>query len=483
MMVVRLLAPQRAVCLVTLIWLGCSLDTHPSRDARPPILLICSDTHRYDYSVDHVGPELMPRLQALREESVSYRRAWSNGSWTLPAIASVATGRTPPFHRTGLKMRNGQRRELDERGLPPGRFALPWQSLYFELTAYPGELVSLPERLAGAGYRTALVTASPFYVLSGLAEDGYDLVIERPNASATRLNAEVAQLLSEPHEVPLFINVHYLDVHDFGRRIAKRPRMTLYRVPPALVRRAYAEAVSEFDDALGELLDLWDRAAGFHRSLVVFYSDHGDHLFDPGHPSPNGPFPEPTEGLPLSYLRLTLPVLNHGNSMQESLLRIPLLVKYPDSLDVEPRAVDVPVSLVDLYPTILDVAGIEADPKATPGQGLSLLELGDEPPDAGRLIVADNQLYGAPLASARRGSFKLVYDRRDGSARLYKTCLDCRPDGDPGVESHDAGARRELLGELQRHLDAAEKATAGLRSHREIDPHEVEKLRALGYVR
>jgi hypothetical protein len=60
--------------------------------AWPDVLVICSDTHRYEYALGAEGRDLMPRLHALAQESVVYPSAYSSGSWTLPSMTSTLTG-------------------------------------------------------------------------------------------------------------------------------------------------------------------------------------------------------------------------------------------------------------------------------------------------------------------------------------------------------------------------------------------------------
>jgi arylsulfatase A-like enzyme len=477
-------APLKFFRWIVVGWLGstllagCGAPAPP--DTPPPILIICSDTHRFDYSVAYEGPALMPRLTALRERAVLYRHAWSNASWTLPAVTSVFTGMTPSFHHTGRRHHIGSTEELKRRGVSPGHFVVEWGSIYHEFTTYPPTLESLPEILARSGYWSALVSANPFLFVSGLASDGFTETSEHPGGNAEVLNANVARLLDlRPLDRPILMAVHYTDVHEFALPFDQELEDGVYEIDEDRLRRAYAGAAARLDTSLGHLLDLWDGEVGLDESVVIFYSDHGEHLLDPGHPDLATAPENIDDGLPPKYRRLGVPALNHGNSMQESLLRIPLVVKYPDKMGLGGRVEDATVSLIDLLPTLLELAGRPVDELVHPAEGRSLLTVHGS---AERLIFADNQLYGAQLGSVRRGADKLVIDERTGEAVVRHTCVDCRPDGDPGDVVSDERVQRELIAAFRAHHVQAEFETSDLGLGRRASPAEAEELRALGYA-
>ena len=80
------------------LWVAGGCAT-PSRSSLPNILLITLDTTRYDRLSCH-GYSLptSPNLDALAAESVLYTRAYSTSSWTLPAHASLFTGKFVTSH-------------------------------------------------------------------------------------------------------------------------------------------------------------------------------------------------------------------------------------------------------------------------------------------------------------------------------------------------------------------------------------------------
>lgn len=449
---------------------------------RPPpdILLICSDTHRVDYATGAKGSELMPTLAAFAESAVRYDRAWSTASWTLPSITSVHTGLFPLRHSMGERRRVITESDLDSGAdrLADDEFYLGRGESLHVFRSYPSSLVTFPEILQTLGYRTSLVSANAFYYASGLMADGHDIGVNMPKGPAEELNRAARRILeASPAGHPVFMLVHYLDVHEYlaDEFAVRHPGVNAWTAPPEPVRESYAAAVRRSDEGLRELLDIWKSARAGRDSMVAFYSDHGEHLFDPGYDRPPvGSNPGPETAL-----------LDHGNSMDETLLHVPLIVRYPASMNVAPAVIGEPVSLVDLFPTVLRVAGVRVDGVGEDGV---LLPRTPKPaagaPEPRRLFFADFQLYGPELASVRRGERKLVITLPDADKRLVdltQTGPD-RAERD-AVVAEDAVAA-ELLSAREEHRKEAGSFAEDLGDRTSIDaPGLLDDMRALGYLR
>jgi arylsulfatase A-like enzyme len=429
----------------------------PERKARAPVLFVCSDTHRYDHSFGD-SAALMPRLQQLAESAVVYDRAYSNASWTLPSVTSTLTGLYPRYHRTGLRVeREAQRRKRGEP-VPPGRFRVSWEGKFHVFTSHPHGLPNLGGRLRELGYETVAVVANTLYVGSGLLSGGFDLVIDANGLSGEGLNRLAEQLLERTGQRrPLFLLVHYMDVHEYFTwgTPEGEPKGTLGSVGGEALRSRYARQVEEADVYLAELVEAWNRRVGLDRSFFAFYSDHGEHLREPGRPHER-----------------------HGDSMDEVLLHVPMLIRYPQALGISPNREKRAVSLVDLVPTLLDALDAEADGDAL--HGVSLLR--PEPPNAAaRRIFADYQLAGDELASVRMGPLKLLVNLSRGSRAL----IDVSRSG-PGPEREraieDAAVESELDREFQAYRESAQSFSAELVTDRAVDEDFEERLRAIGYA-
>jgi len=115
------------------------------------------------------------------------------------------------------------------------------------------------------------------------------------------------------------------------------------------ILRHYYAFVTEVDDAIGRLLEGLDELGCADDTLVIMTSDHGDML---------GSFRALGKGRP-----------------EERSLGVPLIVRHPRRFDGG-RVVDVPVSLIDLLPTVLATVG-EPVPADLPGRDLLPLIRGE----------------------------------------------------------------------------------------------------------
>ena len=429
-------------------------------ESAPDLLLICSDTHRQDYSVGGKEGHLMPFLHSLStdDNAVVYGQAFSTASWTMPAVASVLTGLFPRYHQVG--QRGAQLSSADRDRIPAGQFAFGEQLF----SAYSNSTLSLPERLQAAGYYTALVASNPLYFLSDIGLDGNDIALDTGVVTGDKVNEKALTLIaSSDRSRPLFLLVHYIDVHQWEPWYLKTTAASRDLDPvdrPAKLRDSYSRAVRDADHHLEALIEGWRHARNWDNSLIAFYSDHGESLLDPDEIADPG------------ALRI-----GHGNSMSDALLRIPLMIKYPLSFSASAGDAAGNVSLVDLAPTLLDVAGINYE--ASSFSGRSLARLSNDKNN--RKLYADFQLYGTALSSVRRGPYMAIIDLDKNELFLGNWLSGARME-------QDSPDRIALGRELQESFESyRQEGTAAVTEHsgaaRQVDQgaRRAEQLRSLGY--
>ncbi|MDE0740885.1 MAG: sulfatase [Planctomycetota bacterium] len=155
--------------------------------------------------------------------------------------------------------------------------------------------------------------------------------------------------------------------------------------------RAYLACVTFVDAQVGRILEALEKGPHAGNTLVVLWSDHGWHLGEKQH-----------WGKWTGWERST---------------RVPLLVapaaEHPDAKKWAGQRCSSPVSLVDLYPTLVELAGL---PKRAGLDGRSLKPLLENPRSgAGRAVVTT---FGKGRHSIRSGSWRLIrYE--DGTRELY----------------------------------------------------------------
>lgn len=191
-----------------------------------------------------------------------------------------------------------------------------------------------PLFLAVGFYRphTPFVAPAPYFELYPL--DQIDPVLEQPG---DRVDIPIAALADRPRQ----------------RELTMERRREIIQ--------AYYASVSFMDAQVGRLLDALERLDLDDNTIIVFVSDHGYHL---GH---------------------------HGlwqkGDLFEGSVRVPLIVAAPEGLR-KGAGSEALVELVDLYPTLVDLAGLPA-PEHLKGASLRpILEDTDRPGRATAFTVA-----------------------------------------------------------------------------------------------
>jgi choline-sulfatase len=148
------------------------------------------------------------------------------------------------------------------------------------------------------------------------------------------------------------------------------------------IRRGYYALYSYIDDKVGELLNVLEEEGIREQTAIFFVADHGDMAGEKG--------------------------MIQKRSFYDYSLRIPCILNLPDHAATTP--VETPVSLIDIAPTMMDLAGVSEQGRVEM-EGASLLPLirGDSQPD--RFALAEYHAEGVFRACfmLRQGSYKYIY--------------------------------------------------------------------------
>jgi choline-sulfatase len=150
------------------------------------------------------------------------------------------------------------------------------------------------------------------------------------------------------------------------------------------LRRSYYGLVTYIDSKVGELLEALEPLELRDKTIVVFTSDHGDMLAEKN--------------------------MVQKRSFYEFSSRVPMILNFPDGWGGGMKCTQ-PVSLIDLAPTILELAGIEA---WLPMDGNSLLPC-IEGKEMDRVAFSESHTNGVyePCFMIRKGQYKYIYIRNE----------------------------------------------------------------------
>lgn len=442
---------------------------------RPNLVLILIDTLRADrVGAVRDGRSLTPALDRLAAEGACFERVVAAAPWTLPSIASLLTGVYPDVH--------GVTAEGDSRG--GGTLGLRPLS---------GSFITLQEALAAGGYATAAFSANPFVVPAhgfGQGFDSFHANAINDGGTAAALNAAACEWLDrrDPRK-PFFLYVHYMEVHapytrdrefvdPFVQRVAESPERTwltddernqkdgLFARSMAGFRRdpvhrelahyreywwaRYDAGVALVDCAVAGLRDELSKRGLWQDTCMLVTADHGESLGEHG-------------------------VWGHGRTLYQHGLLVPVVLRGPG---VPAGARDREyTSLIDVYPTLLRLAGLEP-PAAIQGRDL-LSAPAAEATDRPLLAQAVRGRRGHHACIA--GGWKLLAEPAAVGIQLFDLAAD------PGERRDLARLRSDQLQSMRQTLydllaECGMLRTAAPEQTLQLDAEQLRRLKALGYV-
>jgi arylsulfatase len=363
-------------------------------ERRPNIILISIDALRPDFLGCYGSAAgLTPNLDAFAAESTVYDAAYAPSSWTLASFGALFTGAMPSSSTT--------MREIDEH-----------PTFFVERARLLDEVPLLFEQLWSSGYRTAAELTNPFLTNQfgwgrGFEyfrnEDGADpdvlLASETTRADIITQNAGAWIRLN--HYEPFLLWVHYLDPHApydapgaaeatdgdypsewetsracWEEHIASTSPEVKGQYA-SFCRERYAKEVAYVDHWVGRLLEEIRANGSYDDCLIAVFADHGEELFEHGG-------------------------FDHGHSLHEEVLRVPLIVKWPRGVRADSR-VSQTVALLDLGRTALELADCRS-PDVESRAGLARV---DGAP--GGQVYSEGLLHSGRQTALTTDAWKLIY--------------------------------------------------------------------------
>ncbi|WP_338729864.1 sulfatase [Haladaptatus sp. DJG-WS-42] len=436
-------------------------------DSKPPnVILLVLDTTRYDETLTtHSGAPIAPFLNDLATEGVCYDSTFTQAPWTLPSHASLFTGTYPSKHGAHAKHKrlspqlltlseifsNAQYETVavsnntwisEEFGFARGfdTFHKTWQFVQSET-----DLGRIARTEEGADMFRALASElTQGNPLVNLANAFYGKYLRKHEDDGAKQTNEWIQqwLQNRDSSQPFFLFGNYLEPHLEYRP----PRNNAERFLPDgvsfksamavsqdaweyisgktelskrdfdILRALYRAEIAYLDSRIEEVKEALVTAGEWDNTVFVVTSDHGENIGEHG-------------------------LMDHQYALYDTLLHVPLIIN--GGSFTGGKKVDNLIQLVDLAPTLLDVAGIEAPKAREQFQGQSFHpEANNEPqrcvfaeymapqPSMNALEKRVGELpkhlrkYNRSLRAVRTEEYKYIRGS-DGLKELYDIRTDC----------------------------------------------------------
>lgn len=381
----------------------------PSTSLRELVLVVTLDTFRDDL----VEPAVTPALHRLVREGHRFRDCTAVAPITLPAHATLLTGQYP--NHTGVRDNSIYRLPAEAVTLAEAYKAKGWETGAFVSAYILDRRFGLDQGFHAYGDRFAPAEAGGRFPESRRAEETL---------------GEAAVWLAEQNAPRVFLWVHLYDTH--------APYDAPFPFDEAWPERPYRAEAAYLDHALGRFLDRLRAAPFWNQSTVVVAGDHGESLGEHGEAT-------------------------HGFLLYQSTLQVPLILRLPGMGGGVEHSV--PVSQVDLFPTLLERLGGETPPN----DGVPLFTA-----KPGRVLYSETQIAlpfrWSDLYRARRGRLAFT---GPPAGRAFDLDADPRETGPLGTSTP------ELAAALERYRADARVSDQGPAP---LDEEAMARLRSLGYA-
>lgn len=358
------------------------------------IILLTIDTLRKDMAgIYNEKLSLTPYLESLEESCTVYRYPYSTGPYTQASFQGIVA--------SDYYLEYGKEKKLNSKKILISEI-LKGKGIYtaaFHSNAYLSYYF---------GYNRGWDT---FY--DSMSDDVSDMY---PFIRGEGINNKVKGFLSNfSFKKPLFLWVHYMDVHepyiaedsylsqiDPNLKLSKEEMFSLFKntLHPRdisstnkidTLKKLYMAKVKETDGYLKNLFSIFSKHSLLDNSAVIITSDHGDEFSEHGG-------------------------LSHDGKMYNELVSVPLLI-YEKSK--KSKVVDTPVSLIDIPPTICDMLNTDLSPSF---KGTSLLSSSQNRSIFGEAmgkIGHKEKDTDEPVYFLLEGNLKVIYNQKDSSWQAY----------------------------------------------------------------
>ncbi len=381
-----------------------------------------------------------PNVDAFAKRSMTFTDAYAAAPVCTPTRASIMTGKCPARLNMTIWHEASKRPPQDRPLIPP-----------ITVGNLPHEQVTLPDVLQETGYHTthigkwhlggaeyypethgfdvnigATLWGAPntyFYPYRG--DENYREYRYVPHLEfgeegeylTDRLTSEALAVMKKVKDQPFFLHLSYHTVHtpmdgkpDLLEYYRKKIQSDMHHQNPY-----FAAMVHSMDENVGRVLRGVKELGIEDHTVIIFVSDNGGYINE-------------HRGMQVNN---NYPLRSGKGSLYEGGIRVPMIVNWPGVTKPGSECHE-PVSSVDFYPTLLEMAGLGGDPEHNATvDGMSLAPLLRDP-DA---VLPRETLYWhyphyypttSPVSAVRQRDWKLLEYFEDGHLELYNLKDDFR---------------------------------------------------------
>ena len=429
--------------------LAASAQLSAEKPEHPNILFILADDYGWN-DAGCMGSRYYetPNIDKLAAQGVKFTDAYAACQVSSPSRASIMTGKYTPRH--GITNWIGEKSGEEWREMKRCSKLLPADYAH----ALSPEEYTLAECLRDNGYTTFI--AGKWHLggegswpedhgfdinkggwTAGHPNNGYYPPYKNPRLEdgpqgenlSIRLGNETIRFLKEHTKKekgkPFFAYLSFYAVHaplqtnkenwEYFRNKAEKMGIAekgfeMDRTLPVRLHQdnpVYAGVIKDMDDAIGNVLDAVEELGLDKNTLIIFTSDNGGVVSGD------------------AYATSLFPLRGGKGRQWEGGIRVPLIIEYPGCK--AGTVCNVPAIGTDFYPTILDYAGLEAQPRQHK-DGISLMPLLKNGKHTERSLFWHYPHYGnqggEPSSIIRKGDWKLIYYYEDKRVELYNLEMD-----------------------------------------------------------
>ena len=307
--------------------------------------------------------ELCPNLNSLKEKGIYFNNMISASPYTLTAHHSIITGLYPSQHG------------IDS---------------YYHMFRFKKDVVTLPELLKNEGY----FTRCDCHLESLMTKKGFD---EHNNFDENTVDyntrhKQIIKELSKHKKFFLFLQCSKLHTHLVSEVLSVKDKISddEYHQNVSINENKFESHLKEFDSVVGNLITTLDKLQLSDKTIIIFTADHGTSFGE------------------------KLGERSYGTFVYDYTTRVFCLLYIPNNSS---KIIHNQCNSIDIFPTIMEIAGISLDETCNNILGKSLFRLSDGTENNDRESFVETGGLDGPWPSPKKHNVFCI--RHNGKKLIY----------------------------------------------------------------